>query len=356
MSARSAVISSRSKSKYPQTLEEAWKQHLAPKPKNAPTVISTFAGCGGSTLGYSMAGFRELLAVEWDDNAVETFKLNYPKVPVYHGDIAKLDVSEVLKLANIKKGQLDVFDGSPPCQGFSTIGRRQIDDPRNSLFKEYVRLLKGIMPRAFVMENVSGLVKGKMKLIFCEILQELKKVGYDVSARLLDSRYFGVPQMRQRMIFIGMRKDLKIVPSHPLAETFPINAGEAIQDIVNDKNELKMLFEAGEHYKSYSRWHIMAPGKKHTDYGGTAGFSGFKIDPMRPMRTISKMEGNIGIHQSMHWAEKRRFTLAEYKRFSSYPEPFQFTGWSEGVQRIGNSVPPLMMRAIARHLRKLLGK
>ena len=97
-------------------------------------MISLFAGCGGSSLGYSMAGYRELLAVEWDDHAVETFKLNFPDVPVWHGDIAELSVEECLRLAGLRPGQLDVLDGSPPCQGFSTAGKRKIDDGRNQLF------------------------------------------------------------------------------------------------------------------------------------------------------------------------------------------------------------------------------
>ncbi|MBW7959864.1 MAG: DNA cytosine methyltransferase, partial [Candidatus Promineofilum sp.] len=155
---------------YPAHLEAMWQLHLAPREANAPTVISTFAGAGGSSLGYSMAGFRELLAVEWDDNAVETFRLNFPGVPVYHGDIAKLSVDECLDMAGIATGDLDVLDGSPPCQGFSTAGKRQLDDPRNQLFREYVRLLRGLQPKVFVMENVSGMVKGKMKLVFVEIL------------------------------------------------------------------------------------------------------------------------------------------------------------------------------------------
>jgi DNA (cytosine-5)-methyltransferase 1 len=112
-----------------------------------------------------MAGFRELLAVEWDDNAVATFKLNFPGVPVYHGDIGKLSVAECLERTGLEPGQLDVFDGSPPCQGFSTAGKRKFDDDRNQLFREYVRLLRGLRPKVFVMENVSGMVKGKMKLI-----------------------------------------------------------------------------------------------------------------------------------------------------------------------------------------------
>ncbi len=96
---------------YSAILDAAWQEHLAPKAANAPTVISTFAGCGGSSLGYSMAGFQELLAVEWDDNAVETFRLNFPEVPVYHGDVVKLSVDECLKLTGLEPGRLDVLDG-----------------------------------------------------------------------------------------------------------------------------------------------------------------------------------------------------------------------------------------------------
>jgi hypothetical protein len=106
---------------YPALLNEAWAQAHAPREANAPTVISTFAGCGGSSLGYHMAGFRELLAVEWEQNAADTFRLNFPHVPLYHGDIAKLSVAECLRLANIAPGELDVFDGSPPCFPAGTV-------------------------------------------------------------------------------------------------------------------------------------------------------------------------------------------------------------------------------------------
>jgi len=193
---------------YPAHLEACWQEHLKPREPDAPTVISLFAGCGGSSLGYSMAGYRELLAVEWDDHAVATFMLNFPDVPVYHGDIAKLSVDECLRLAGIGPGELDVLDGSPPCQGFSTAGKRKMDDGRNQLFREYVRLLRGLQPKVLVMENVSGMVKGKMKLIFVDILKDLKSSGYHVSARLMNAMYYGVPQSRQRMIFVGVREDL----------------------------------------------------------------------------------------------------------------------------------------------------
>jgi len=193
---------------YPAHLRACWQEHLKAREPDAPTVISLFAGCGGSSLGYSMAGYRELLAVEWDDHAVETFKLNFPDVPVWHGDIAELSVEECLRITGLKPGELDVLDGSPPCQGFSTAGKRKMDDGRNQLFREYVRLLRGLQPKVLVMENVSGMVKGKMKLIFAEIMRELKASGYQVSARLMNAMYFGVPQSRERMIFIGVREDI----------------------------------------------------------------------------------------------------------------------------------------------------
>lgn len=201
-----------------------------------------------------MAGFKELLAVEWDNNAVETFRLNFPEVPVYHGDIAKLSVDEVFRMTGLKEGELDVFDGSPPCQGFSTAGKRDMGDSRNQLFREYVRLLRGLKPKVFVMENVSGMVKGKMKLIFAEILRELKASGYKVKAVLMNAMYFNVPQSRERMIFIGVREDLGIDPSHPKGSIQPVAAGIVVRDLIAESCELEMLLNAGLKYAAYKFW------------------------------------------------------------------------------------------------------
>jgi DNA (cytosine-5)-methyltransferase 1 len=223
-------------------------------------VISTFAGGGGSSTGYMMAGFRELLAVEWDDNAVQTLRLNYPHLDIYHGDIAKLSVEEVLRRTGLQPGELDVFDGSPPCQGFSTAGKRDFDDDRNQLFREYVRLLRGLQPKVFVMENVSGMVKGKMKLIFVEILKELKASGYKVSARLLNAMYFHVPQSRERMIFIGVRNDLGVEPSHPKAESRPIGLIDAIRGLPSDWSGDIRRYAIG------AEWAKLKIGEKSTKY------------------------------------------------------------------------------------------
>jgi site-specific DNA-cytosine methylase len=196
----------------PPKLMEAIARHIRKeilKTPGKPTVISTFAGGGGSSLGYHQAGFEELLAVEWDDDAVRTLRDNFPDLQVYHGDIKDLSVEECLNLAGIKPGDLDVFDGSPPCQGFSDANRsRKLDDPRNSLFGEFVRLLEGLKPKVFVMENVKGMIKGAMKQIFLQIMASLRGAGYHVEAQVMNAKHYGVPQSRERVIFIGLRKDL----------------------------------------------------------------------------------------------------------------------------------------------------
>lgn len=326
-SAHPAVTSGRNS--YLTILDEAWQQHLAPRAENAPTVISTFAGCGGSSLGYSMAGFRELLAVEWDNNAVETFKLNFPDVPVYHGDIAKLSVDEVLRRVDLEPGELDVFDGSPPCQGFSTVGRRQIDDPRNGLFREYVRLLRGLQPKVFVMENVSGMVKGKMKLVFAEIMRELKTSGYKVSARLMNAMHFHVPQSRDRMIFIGIREDLGIEPSHPKAITHPIALSEITPRV----------------RASREGW-----GPTDISKVRNADFANKWRSAELPSPTIVRTRPPIVLLNS---GEQRELTAQECAAIGSFPASYQWIGSeSQRINRIGNSVPPLFMRAIARHIRE----
>lgn len=345
--AQAAATSSRSS--YLDTLSAAWAQHLAPRAENAPTVISTFAGCGGSSLGYSMAGFRELLAVEWDQNAVDTFRLNFPDVPVYHGDIAALSVEDCLTRTGLRPGELDVFDGSPPCQGFSTAGKRMIDDPRNQLFREYVRLLRGLRPKVFVMENVSGMVKGKMKLIFADILRELKASGYQVSARLMNAMYFNVPQSRERMIFIGVREDAGVAPSHPRGTARPVTVGQAWQDIVNK------TFGPDVKGQTLERLRLCRPGQDFADIIGVRSNFSFKRTSFdKPCWSLPKSGSLAGYSYIFHPIEDRGLTLEELKRSHSYPDSFQFTDYENGLARIGNSVPPLFMRSIAAHIRECI--
>lgn len=352
--ARNVVTSGRNK--YLDILDAAWQLHLAPRAADAPTVISTFAGGGGSSLGYSMAGFKELLAVEWDNNAVETFKLNFPDVPVYHGDISKLSVEEVFKMTGLKEGQLDVFDGSPPCQGFSTAGKREMSDSRNMLFREYVRLLQGLKPKVFVMENVSGMVKGKMKLIFAEIMRELKASSYKVSARLMNAMYFNVPQSRQRMIFIGVRDDLSIGPSHPEALEHLITVRDAFLEI-EDEAGTSLCGKALELANKIPPGDSNGGGKYSKTLNGTTNNFGLsRLSWNRPSCTIPK---TTILSSSILQPEKNeRLTERQIKRIGSFPDAFQLVGdFEKKWARIGNSVPPLFMKAIAEHIRvEILGK
>jgi DNA (cytosine-5)-methyltransferase 1 len=313
-------------------------------------VISTFAGCGGSSLGYKFAGGNVLLAVEWDDNAVETYHMNYPITDIFHGDITALSVEEVLRRTGLKPGELDILDGSPPCQGFSTAGKREMADSRNQLFREYVRLLRGLKPKVFVMENVSGMVKGKMKLIFAEIIRELKAAGYQVSARLMNAKYFGVPQSRQRMIFIGVRNDLGIEPSHPKPQTRPITFREACYDLRGNKPGDRML---GEMLKKVAKYQ---PENWNTDpviYKSIKGNLASSVSTQwigwdRVCGTLTKSE--ICTAGLIHPDRERYISLAEAKRISSFPDDFQFVDRQSGITRMGNCVPPKLMEAVAHHI------
>ncbi len=213
---------------------------IAAIPPNGLKVISTFAGCGGSSLGYRMAGFKVLWASEFIEAARKVYEANAAPGTVVDGrDIRKVDPLQVLRALKLKPGELDVLDGSPPCSSFSTAGKREKgwgkskkysdkEQRTDDLFFEYVRFLKAIQPRTFVAENVSGLVKGTAKGMFLEILRAMKACGYRVEAALLDAQWLGVPQARQRIIFQGVREDLDLAPAFPTPFSYRYSVRDAL--------------------------------------------------------------------------------------------------------------------------------
>ena len=315
---------------------------------NRFTVVSTFSGCGGSSLGYQLAGGKVLLAVEQDDNAVATYRLNFPDTPIYHGDIGKLTVEACCEKAGVNPGKLDILDGSPPCQGFSTAGKRDFGDDRNQLFREYARLLRGLKPKVFVMENVSGMVKGKMKLIFAECLRELKASGYKAKARLLNAMYYNVPQSRQRLIFVGVRQDLDIEPGYPKAQGRPMTVRQAWASVVNTAEDVAAA-EVKETYAVAKAARTLRPGQSCKN----TFFNLVRAAWNRPCPTVAKSHGqSLSMAGLMHPTDMRRPTIPELKRIGSFPDGFRFAGdFGEQWARIGNSVPPNFMRAIAEHIR-----
>jgi DNA (cytosine-5)-methyltransferase 1 len=319
-----------------------------------PTFISLFAGCGGSSLGYKWAGFKELLAIEWDSNAVETFKLNFPEIPVWQRDIKTVQAKEIREFLNIGIGELDLLDGSPPCQGFSTAGKRIVSDARNDLFQEYARLVNDLQPKVFVMENVSGMIKGKMKGKFIEIMQVLKSMNYNVKAKLMNAMYYNVPQSRQRMIFIGVRKDLNIEPSFPLQNNKVITVKEALNNVINEQWELDWT----NHIKNsviYSRICKMKCGENYQKYSPHgSGFTLSRNYLNKPSCTITKtVYHSASSDGTLHPTENRKHTITEIKRLSSFPDYYITTGtFQEQWARIGNAVMPKFMQAIAENIKE----
>lgn len=338
-------------SDYVTTLRTLWREHQTPKPPDAPTVVSLFAGCGGSSLGYSAAGFRELLAAEWDTHAASLFRTNLPNIPV-HSDVAHLDPAAL----PLERGELDVLDGSPPCQGFSTAGRRQVDDPRNSLFREYVRLLDAWNPKVLVMENVAGMNMGRMKALFGEIMHELAHAGdgYDVRSRLVDASWLGVPQQRKRLIFIGVRRDLDTPPLHPkpfrtrvtVRDAFAEQAdtGPALPVTTPKVRKLIPHVPPGRHGGNV----LTSNGKKGSF------FSLRRLAWDRPSFVITKGVHAGGGGALLHPDRHEPVGAYQLARLQSFPDEYdwQDSGYRDIQARVGNSVPPLMMREIARVIRE----
>jgi len=169
-----------------------------------PTAVDLFCGCGGLTLGLKKAGFRVLGAVDLDPLSLKTYKANHRDVMLWETDIRELEPEELLDSLELKKGDLDLLAGCPPCQGFSTIrtlnGAVRVDDSRNDLLNEFGRFVEALLPRAVMMENVPGLVDDERFTAFCV---KMKKLGYLGDHRILNAAEYGVPQRRRRLIYLA---------------------------------------------------------------------------------------------------------------------------------------------------------
>jgi len=347
---------------------------------NGFNVVSTFSGCGGSCLGYRMAGFKVLWANEFITAAQESYKANHPDSFLDARDIRQIQPDEILKQIGLNQGELDVFDGSPPCASFSTAGKREkgwgkvknysdTQQRTDDLFFEYSRILKGLMPKVFIAENVSGLLKGTAKGYFLEILKELKSCGYNVKCKLLDAQWLGVPQMRQRAIFMGVRNDLGKEPTYPK----PLNYRYSVRDAILNCISVDM---GGRFGKVESLDADITPyqtiGTSPSSGNGLATKGEFKIiydtkgqfkkrinDGDKPSDTITvsnqyhfEVETDIPCASVVHPTEKRKFTIAEVKRICAFPDDFILKGsYSQQWERCGRAVPPVMMYHIAKTIR-----
>ena len=321
-------------------------------PWNGFTVASTFSGCGGSCTGYRMEGFRVVWANEFVPAAQASYKANSSVECVLDcRDIKVVTPADVLSAAGLKVGDLDLFDGSPPCPAFSTAGKREknwgkqrhyehgASQTNETLFDEYIRLLRGLMPRTFVAENVSGLIKGKAKGFFLEILAGLKASGYRVECRLLDAKWLGVPQTRQRVIFIGVRDDLRLAPAFP----DPLPYFYTVRDALPELWSVEPC--STDQHPSFVQGEVI-------DKPCPTNLSLVRADDAAPSPTITASGGGTGTAGVTHPTERRKFTIGEVKRICGFPDDYVLLGsYAQQWERLGNSVPPVMMAAIARAIR-----
>ena len=377
-------------------------------------VISCFAGGGGSSTGYRLAGANILLINEFVEEAISTYQANFPDTNVLVDDIKKYTSDDFLEMAGIKVGELDLLDGSPPCSAFSLAGKRDkgwegyVEDTRESsidletgevvqtgelkkkdgikkysedkiqesiedLFLEYIRIAKGIQPKVIVAENVKGITFGESKKKLLEFINDFERIGYEVSYQVMNAADYGTPQARERTIFICVRKDVAetiglnfmnisgIFPTKTV--TKHVTMREAFEDIENDPEEIKMLTEFVEgsfqnKFLSFLPFNPEKPikpsDKQFREFNPKGScFNMIRPAPDLPSPTLTQQGQKKGLSGVFHYAENRKPTIVEFKRLMGMPEDFILTGdFDQQAERLGRMVAPKMMKEIANSIYK----
>jgi DNA (cytosine-5)-methyltransferase 1 len=368
-----------------------------------PIAVDLFAGVGGLSLGFEQAGFDVVAAVEIDPVHCAAHRFNFPDCAVIPRSISDLNGAMIRAEAKIGARHVDVVFGGAPCQGFSMIGKRAIDDPRNSLVRDFVRVVSELKPSYFVFENVKGLTQGNHRFFLEELIETFGEVGYRVRLPwlVLDAADFGVPQHRERLILIGARKG-RSVPDYPeplclpadsfLLGTLPIGptCADALSDLPDADRFKELLFNDAtlvKHFGQPSEYAAALRGLKrnsnrygynrrwnprvltsslrteHTDISRRR-FEETEPGQVEPISRFFKLAAN-GLSNTLragtdsargaftsprpiHYAYSRCITVREMARLHGFPDWFRFhaTKW-HGARQIGNSVPPPLGRAIA---------
>lgn len=359
-----------------------------------PIAVDLFAGCGGMSLGLEQAGFDVLASVEIDPVHCATHKFNFPNCQIINQDICQVTGESIRNKSTIKDQEITVVVGGSPCQGFSIGGKRSLDDPRNLLTKEFIRVVLELQPKYFIFENVKGSVMGKQKQYITDIIDTFRNNGYQVlDYEILNAIDYGVPQSRERIILLGARNNLNL-PGYPNKKLKVPTVLAAIKDLpeaslykeLYDRDWVKAEFSEPSNYGSllrgltradddYSCPRINNPDIltssiltvhtqevikrfKDTTPGQTESISRFKR--LHPQGISPTLRAGTGSERGAHTAARpihpiypRVITNREAARLHSYPDWFRFhvTKW-HGFRQIGNSVPPLMAKAIAQQIIK----
>lgn len=373
-----------------------------------PIGIDLFAGAGGLSLGFEQAGFDVVAAVEIDPVHAAVHKYNFPDCAVIPCSVTELTGNRIRAMAGIGSRKVDVVFGGAPCQGFSLIGQRALDDPRNSLVKDFVRIVSELDANYFVFENVKGLTVGKHRKFLEEIIEEFRKAGYAVVEKwkVLNAYEHGVPQDRQRLFLLGAKKGLKL-PQYPPPTTAKPGVvselpraptcGDALGDLpdaerferlrftdevrasrsANSSGYAKLMrceLTEGWAYGYRRKWdpHVLTSSMRsehtevsrqrfaETEPGAVEPISRFlKLSPTGVSNTLragtDSARGAFTSPRPIHYKWNRCVTVREMARLHGFPDWFRFheTKW-HGARQIGNSVPPPLARAVAAQVIKAL--
>jgi DNA (cytosine-5)-methyltransferase 1 len=365
------------------------------------TAIDLFAGAGGLSEGFRMEGFQILAANDFDKDASATYKLNHPEVNFLDGPIQDITGKDFLKKANIKKGELDVLIGGPPCQAFSVYNhQRGFHDERSGLFREYIRIVEALEPKMIVMENVTGMSSLEKGKAITEIHASLEKLGYNVEHKILKAEEYGVPQERRRIIFLGVLENCTIQwpePTHAKDGDKTFKRFNTVWDAISDLPVLKIDegFEEGNYnsvplsnLQKYLRKKSnnifnhyaphLAPINMHRmqfiPQGGSwrdipqellpAGMKRAKrSDHTKRYGRLMKegLSSTILTRCDPHWGayihptQDRTLTVREAARLQTFPDRIKFSGSRvEQYRQVGNAVPPLLGKAIAESVKNIL--
>lgn len=335
-----------------------------------PTVIDLFCGAGGLALGLKNAGFKLVGSVEYDAKACVTYRKNLGS-HLMEADISTLSVEDVLAKAGLNVGECDLLAGGPPCQGFSVQRRGSDEDPRNELVLQFLRFVEGVLPKFFLMENVSGLMSKRGMPFLNVVIRRAEELGYVVHIQKLDAADYGVPQSRKRVILVGERvqpyasrysfPDSRItngdyatvrdaigdLPAPPLDGSehsqIPNHAREAKLSKLNIERIRHVPQGGGREYLPEHLQlpcHKNNPSHRHTDVYGRLAWD-------KPAGTITARFDSFTRGKFAHPEEHRSITLREGARLQTFPDDFVFFGNREEIaKQIGNAVPPKLAKAL----------
>ncbi|MDD4113916.1 MAG: DNA cytosine methyltransferase [Herbinix sp.] len=354
-------------------------------------VIDLFCGCGGFSKGFEQAGFSIALGIDLWDDAIVTYRHNFPNTKTINNDIDVLGGQDLLNIAEITANEVDVIIGGPPCQGFSLSGKRMLDDPRNKLYKSFVEMVEFIKPKLFVMENVPGLIRLFNGRVKDEVIEDFTRIGYNVSMEQLSADEYGVPQQRKRVFFVGINtKKIHNTAWFPFPEAthgrgkLPfVTSEDAISDLDFISDEIALSekthyeLDAKTDYQEYMRKnssallnHVATLHKERTKQiismvpdGGNykdlphelwqtrkVNIAWTRMNSQKPCFTI-----DTGHNHHFHYRANRVPTVRESARIQSFPDDFEFIGIKTSqLKQVGNAVPPLLAEEIAKSVLEVI--